>query len=378
MTDLKSSFPSRSDVLAVFRQELARAAAVPGLAAGPALLPRFAGYYQGLARLPRRGRRTLQRQWRRSLGGLALLLALGQAPALAATINVDGVNCTLIDAIRAANSNGFAGGCAPGSGADSIVLAANSVHTLTAVDNTTNGANGLAVVTSTITIEGNSGIITRDPSAAEFRILAVGSTGNLTVQETIISGGRATAFPFNGGGLLNYGTLTLVNSTVVGNTALRDGGGVFNYFATLRLIDSNVSGNRADDAGGGVFSRYDTLTLTNSTISGNSAARGGGVFSSSSDPTLINSTVSGNAAQFDGGGMDNEGVLTLTNSTISGNLARYGDGGGVANSFVLSLTNSTVTGNSAGQDGGGLHNVGTLRLNDTLFLGTRPDSWVRR
>ena len=47
MTDLKSSFPSRSDVLAVFRQELARAAAVPGLAAGPALLPRFAGYLPG-------------------------------------------------------------------------------------------------------------------------------------------------------------------------------------------------------------------------------------------------------------------------------------------------------------------------------------------
>ncbi len=78
---------SLSDALAVFHAELARAVVSPQqAAAGPALWPRFAGYYQGLARLPRKARRALQRQWRRSLGGLALLLALGQAPALAATI----------------------------------------------------------------------------------------------------------------------------------------------------------------------------------------------------------------------------------------------------------------------------------------------------
>jgi hypothetical protein len=36
---------------------------------------------------------------------LALLLTLGQAPALAVTINVDGTVCTLFDAITAANTN---------------------------------------------------------------------------------------------------------------------------------------------------------------------------------------------------------------------------------------------------------------------------------
>ena len=87
----KRSSPSDPDLGAAFRHELAQAAAKSGLAAGgPALWPRFAGYYQGLARLPRRMRRALQRQWRRSLGGLALLLALGQAPTLAATITVEG------------------------------------------------------------------------------------------------------------------------------------------------------------------------------------------------------------------------------------------------------------------------------------------------
>ena len=125
---------SDPEVLTRFQEELARAAALPGLAvAGPALWPRFAGYYQGLARLPRRLRRALQRQWRRSLGGIALLCALGQAPALAATIAVDGPTCNLIDAIIAANTDTATGGCTAGSGADTLVLANSSIHTLTSV-----------------------------------------------------------------------------------------------------------------------------------------------------------------------------------------------------------------------------------------------------
>src|SRR5215211_9083305 len=75
----------------------------------PDLLPRFAEHYQQLKALRRRVRRTLQRQWKRSLAGVALLIALGQAPALAATINVSG-NCTLVNAITAANNNAATGG----------------------------------------------------------------------------------------------------------------------------------------------------------------------------------------------------------------------------------------------------------------------------
>src|SRR5829696_6827929 len=68
------------------------------------LLPQFIEHYQQLKTLRRRVRRGLQRQWKRSLAGVALLLALGQAPALAATINVGG-GCTLVRAINAANNN---------------------------------------------------------------------------------------------------------------------------------------------------------------------------------------------------------------------------------------------------------------------------------
>ena len=57
--------------------------------------------FEGDGYLRPKVRRSLQRQWKRSLAGVALLLALGQAPAHAATINVGGA-CTLVRAIVAA------------------------------------------------------------------------------------------------------------------------------------------------------------------------------------------------------------------------------------------------------------------------------------
>ncbi len=382
-----ASSPADPQVLTLFQEELARATAMPSLsAAGPALWPRFAEYYQGLTRLPRRLRRALQRRWRRSLGGIALLCALGQAPALAATINVDGTSCTLIDAITAANNNTPAGGCTAGSGADTLVLPAQSTHTLVTVNNTTNGPTGLPLITSELTIEGNLSTITRDSSAPEFRILAVAATGNLTLKDTFVSGGAAT----NGGGIDNAGVLTLSNSTVDGNTAYF-GGGIDNsgsltfdccailnntaafaagirHAGSLTLTGVFVGGNAARyDAGGARNSG--TMILNGSTVSGNTGGAGssGGGIDNGGTLTLSNSTVEGNTADI-GGGVDNSVYLTLTNSTISGNTARD-RGGGLYNGNSMTLTHSTVSRNASGRIAGGLFNQGSLTLVQTLISG---------
>jgi len=64
----------------------------------------YAQAYQALSQLPRRSRRKLLRTLGSSLAGAALLLALGLAqPARAALITVDGVVCTLAEAIDSAN-----------------------------------------------------------------------------------------------------------------------------------------------------------------------------------------------------------------------------------------------------------------------------------
>jgi hypothetical protein len=190
------------------------------------MLPRVAAYYTQLQALPRRVRRALQRQLGLPLATLALWLALGQLPALAATIPVGGP-CTLVDAIVAANTDTATGGCAAGRGADTVVLPAGSTHTLTSVHNDTYGPTGLPVIRSVITIAGQGSTITRAEGAPEFRLLAVNGTGDLTLQETTVSGGAAISQ--GGGGVLNNGTLTLTHSTISGNSADTEGGGVWIY-----------------------------------------------------------------------------------------------------------------------------------------------------
>ncbi len=196
------------------------------------LWPRFAEHYQKLSSLPRRVRRGLQRRWKQSLAGVALLLALGQAPALAATINVGG-GCSLVDAVTAANSDAATGGCSAGSGADTLELAAGSTHTLTSVNiqSAVYGANGLPVVTSAIIIAGNNSTIRRSDLAGipRFRIFAVNSAGDLTLQSTTLSGG----FPITSGS----------------TPGERQGGAIFNSGGTVRLVDTTLSGNSAISGG---------------------------------------------------------------------------------------------------------------------------------
>ncbi len=249
----------------------------------------------------------------------------------------------LVNAITAANSDTATGGCPAGSGPDALNLVAGSTHTLTAVNNNTYGNNGLPVVKSPITIEGNGSTINRHSSAPAFRIFAINSSGNLTLNDTTVSGGVAVgSFPANfGGGVYNRGTLTLTRSTVSGNSAAAFGGGV--------------------SSSGGSFG--DPYTKTSSTA------------------TLTNSTVSGNSAGLCGGGVSNGGgteapynsTATLTNSTVSGNNSA-GNGGGVCNGFdsTLTLTHSTVSGNSAVNRGGGVYNFGdnvTATLRRSLISG---------
>ncbi|HEX9131916.1 MAG TPA: choice-of-anchor Q domain-containing protein, partial [Ktedonobacteraceae bacterium] len=114
--------------------------------------------------------------------------------------------------------------------------------------------------------------------------------------------------PGLGGGIKNFGTLTLTNSTVSANTTPADGGGIY-------------SGVNATDVG--------VLTLTNSTVSGNTSAggSGGGIEYEGSQATITFCTLYGNTA-LNGGGISignntaHQPVqVTLRNSLVAGNHA---------------------------------------------------------
>ncbi|MFN2270319.1 MAG: choice-of-anchor Q domain-containing protein, partial [Anaerolineae bacterium] len=270
---------------------------------------------------------------------------------------VDGVTCTLIDAINSANSDTAVGGCASGDGDDVIELAAGSTHTLVEVNNDWEGPNGLPVIRSNITIEGHESTIQRDSAAPAFRIFAKGyDYVDFTIRETTITGGASSGA---GGGVLDtVGQLTLIGSTVAGNNAAGNGGGVAceRYCGRITLVNSTVSGNTSGGSGGGVFAPFYTgvLTVIDTTVSGNTAmGSGGGVASFGGPLTLKNSIVTDNIAGGAGGGVLANRALTAIDSNISGNTAS-GDGGGARAFTGLVLTNSTVSSNTAGGDGGGL------------------------
>ena len=81
-------------------------------------------------------------------------------------------------------------------------------------------------------------------------------------------------------------TVTISGLAILNGSAPADypaGGGIYNHNAILTLNDCTISGNRANQGiGGGIYSDGTggsaTLTIINSTISGNSAWPGGGIY----------------------------------------------------------------------------------------------------
>jgi hypothetical protein len=347
------------------------------------LLPRVAAYYTYLKALPRRGRKALQRHWHLPLAGVALMLALGQSPTLAATIPVGG-NCTLVDAITAANNDAPTGGCPAGSGADTIVLPPGSTQAVAVVNNIYNGPNGLPLIASEITIQGQRSTIQRENGAPEFRLFEVANTGDLTLQDTTVTGG-VTAGNLGsailiGGGIRNNGILTLLNCTISGNSVggYDGGGGVATYYGSVTISNTIITGNVSVN-GGGISNYFGSVTLDSSTVSGNSVSFGGGGIMNFGTLTVLNSSVSDNEGfgyRAAGGGIVNFRTAFVLNSTIAGNSVTGHAGGIYSQAENLTILNSTISSNSASMfGGGGIWNHGfgpVMVLNSTITRNFTP------
>ena len=102
------------------------------------------------------------------------------------------------------------------------------------------------------------------------RVFEVAQKENVTLSGLTISNGLAV----EGGGIENYGTLTLSAGTLSGNTANNEGGGINNY-GTVTVSGCTLSNNHASYGGG--IDNHGTATVSGgSTLSGNSAAYAGG------------------------------------------------------------------------------------------------------
>jgi CSLREA domain-containing protein len=152
--------------------------------------------------------------------------------------------------------------------------------------------------------------------------ILVSDASTLTLIDSTVSD-NATGPLGLGGGIAadDASTIVLVGSTVAGNSS-SDGGGLFVWKGHLSLTNSTVSGNTAISDGGGIGTyRIDTLELVHATITANAAQRGAGLrlYHRSESMTLLaeSSLLSGNTGSPDVELLgDAEGTLGGSNNLI--------------------------------------------------------------
>ncbi len=245
-------------------------------------------------------------------------------------LNTDG-DCSLREAVVAANTDTAVDACGAGSGADLIVLPAGT-YTLSLVGT---GEDAAAL--------------------GDLDVLAAVTFAGAGVDQTVLDG--------NGSDRILH---VLANGVVLNALTLSNGNSGSNNAAGIQIVNGSVTGTQISVSGnigniGGIHvGNHSSLTLRDSTVSDNLGASAGGIFVPSGSTALIEgSLIYSNSVSYDGGGIVSSGDVTLLNSTVSGNTANTDGGGLVFTDGTAQLLNVTVTGNAAdnsgsGGDGGGL------------------------
>ena len=207
----------------------------------------------------------------------------------------------------------------------------NTQHVLVLNENHTYDLESGLSFKSSVTIIGNGSTI-QGGTSLSTSLIQVAPASSVMMSELTISGGRAVrSSNGNGGGVLNHGTLT--------------------------MIDCMVLDNVANAAGGGIYSAKNSqLTLEHTTVANNEASWSGGGIYVGGRADLVNVTVSGNKAGNSGGGMQITGNIEIDHVTIARNVAKSGGGVTVVAPSILRgvsffrSRNSIIAGNSAAVD----------------------------
>lgn len=297
------------------------------------------------------------------LAGLVVLAVAGAATAatipVATTADTSAGQCTLRDAITAANTDAISGACTAGAGASDVITFGFASGTITL-------GSPLPPIYTPVSVQGpGSAALIVDGNNA----VSIFSVGNFSGSASLSGLTIAHAHCSYGCGLDNDGTLTLDDVTLDHNVVSQTGG--TNAFAEGAAIVNSASG---------------VLTILKSTISANTAsatgassqngASGGGIYNHGM-VTLDRSTVRDNQVtgvatglassnvNANGAGVTNFGTLRVLRSTISGNTASGSGsvsftsvrGGAIANANSASVNvvidRSTISGNSSVASGAG-------------------------
>ena len=294
----------------------------------------------------------------------------------------DNGNCTLREAIQAANTDQAVDDCPAGDGADVIALQPSSLYAINIFGRNEDGnQTGDFDLDSEITINGkNNTLVSGSAIDRVFDVLpdAVVTLNGLQIRDGKPDGPGGGVYSsgilnmnncdvslnqgVSGGGVNSGGLTTIDHSVIHDNEAAASGGGVTHSAGyKLTLIESTISNNVAGFGGG---LRVTSLDMQRSTINNNHAsANGGGIWKLTGTPfdSIVNSSISHNTADGDGGGLyiEDYSRVVLASSTVAFNSADYddtggGDGGGIVvlgDNGVVKLANTIIAENQDGSTG---------------------------
>jgi predicted outer membrane repeat protein len=146
-----------------------------------------------------------------------------------------------------------------------------------------------------------------------------------------------------------------INDLTLANGYAESGGAIFNSNATLKIVRSVLTGNHATLDGGAIYTEelngYGN-EIRGSTISGNYAAgNGGGIAADTSAGSIYSSTISGNFAGSHGGGIYTGLPATVKDSTVAGNTGETSGGNIYAPASPNTLLRNTIVAGGIGTSG---------------------------
>ena len=206
---------------------------------------------------------------------------------------------------------------------------------------------------------------------------AVYCNGTLSADSSVFSSNSASQYA--GGAADIHGEATFVNCEILDNTANTVAGGIGKGSGALTLLGSTVSGNSSTGDGGGiaVFAQV-PVTISDSVFSDNvSGVSGGGIAYHGQDCLLSvqETTFDGNTAEGSGGGIAAWGDVSLLECDMQDNVAAAG--GAVFCEGTFAAETSVFSNNSTNRYSGGAAELhGEATVVDCQILGIPPRNWV--
>jgi hypothetical protein len=332
-----------------------------------------------------------------------MLLIAGSASAativVPTTADTSPSQCTLRDAIKAADFDSAQGACPAGNGTDTISVTAFGTITL---------GSALPQIESGLSIAGpgKSADLTVQANGTSFRVFDIDTPEDVQISHLTVTDGFVNG---DGGGIshTNGGELTLDNVQVTGNEAhaaandtlaSAHGGGVFNGFgSSLDVRNSLISlnevsavhtgGTGAALAAGSAIATFGPLTMERTSVVSNTSSGSSqnfttlsGAVDSTGQTQIIDSGITGNTwsgsttggagnTLLNGGGLEirpttTTDTFTLENSTVGANTGTISGtgsalerGGGLDFSGDAdgSIQSSTIAQNQANFQGANVH-----------------------